>query len=247
MRKGVTAVLAVAALALAGLLAGGLASRSRQVQTLGVFPAGPIAELRAGQQLCEAPVGLAGEVNAITFNPGTVVADSPAMTLTVRSTKDRQLLGRGRLPAGFDPARPQTVRVGRVGGGQFVALCFRNEGPARVRIFGDQLTGTSICTPSGRDARNPVICRPGGVRPTLTTAVASVDGGPPLGGDPAALLLRDEPRSLLARVPDMTRRASLFRPGFVTPAVWWVLLAGWVLLVPAAIALALSAAARRES
>ncbi len=221
-------------------------SRTRQVQTLGVLPLGPVADLRAGQQLCEAPVGLDGDVDAITFNPATRAQSSPAMTVTVRADGDRHVLGRGVLRAGFDPAVAQTVNFGRVHGGQLVALCFRNDGPARMSLFGDQLTGSLTCTPSGRTAG--VSCQQtGGIRPTLTTASASVDGRPPLPGDIAADLLREQPRSLLQRVPALIAGASVFRPGFVGPALWWVLLAGWLLLLPLGVAYAAAAATRGTS
>lgn len=236
------AVVVVSVLAL--LLVGGL-SESRQVQSLGVSVAVPVAELGRGQQVCESPVGLVGDVDAVRFFPGTPAPRSPAMTVTLRSADQRRVLGRGTLRPGFDPALRQTVRVGRVSGGQLVALCFRNEGPAAVSVFGDQLAGPAFCTPSGR--QSGVSCAPAGVRPTLTTAVAAIDGGDPLPGDVAAILLGDEPRSLLTRVPAMMERASLFRPGFVGPAVWWLFLAGWLVLLPAAAAYALRAAARPSS
>lgn len=127
------------------------------------------------------------------------------------------------------------MHVGRVAGGQVLALCFRNEGPAAMSVYGDQLAGAAFCTPSGRQANAAPVCQPGGVRPTITTAVASIDGGHALPGDVAATLLRDQPQSLLSRVPAMMERASLFRPGFVTPALRWVLLTRWVLLLPAAV------------
>ena len=63
----------------------------------------------------------------------------------------------------------------------------------------------------------------------------------------AATFLRSEERSLVERVPAVFDRASLFRPGFVHPVLWWVLLAGWLVALPFGLARALSATWAEES
>jgi len=111
-----------------------------------------------------------------------------------------------------------------------------------VRILGDRLGGQGECTPSGRQADQDPVCRPGGVRPTITTAGAAIDEMPVDGDVSAAFFRRGGKRSLLERIPGITERAARFRPAFVAPGLWWVLFAGWLVLLPAAVGYALARA-----
>lgn len=242
MRNGVAVLLLVALVAAVAVALKGGGSSSAEVQDFGVAVAVPVATLRSGQELCEEPVGLLDDVAKVTFNPGAVGGRTPAIDVRLRSFgRGRRVLGGGVVPADFDPAVPQTVDVGRVQGGQLVSLCFRNRGPQRVNIFGDEQSAPAGCTPTGRQATGPVACRPEGLRPTLSTADPRLDGGKmPLRGDIAATFLAPKSRTLLDRVPQIAARASVFRPGFVTPDVWWVLLAAWLLALPAGLAFALA-------
>ncbi len=244
MRKLAAVMLAVVACGVAALGLIGVIKRDRFAQTLGVAPVGPVAELKPGEEVCQRPIGLADDVHRVQFYPGTEVARPPAVAVTLRSLRRDQVLGRGTVPAGFDVTSAQTVRIGRVASGQQVELCFRNQGPGRIGIWGDVLSG-ALCTPGG--GRVPsVACVPGRVRPTISTSGAFLHGQA-LPGDVAAVFLRDRPRSLLARVPLMMERASLFRPGFVTPTLWWVLLVAWLVLVPGSLAYALAHLRDRDS
>ncbi len=231
------AMIAIITCGVAALGLIGVTERSRFAQTLGVAPVGPVAELKAGEELCQRPIGLADDVSEVQFNPGTEAATAPAVTVILRSLPHNQVLGRGRVPADFDVTRVQTVRIGHVAPGGQVELCFRNEGPGRLGIWGDVLSG-ALCTPGGGRVAS-VACVPGRVRPTISTSAAFLHGRA-LPGDVAAVFLRDRPRSLLARVPLMMQRASLFRPAFVTPTLWWLLLLAWLVLVPAFLAYALA-------
>lgn len=229
-----------AAIVVVGVLAivvVGLTSRDRVAQTLGVAPAGQVAQLKAGQQLCQAPIGLADDVDQVRFYPGVVdrKATTPALVVALRSEQGHHVLGRALVPSGTDLTKSQTVSVGHVSAGPQIELCFRDEGPAPVAIYGDELHG-SLCDPK---APHPyrVTCTPGRVRPTLSTSEATV-GGNPLPGDVAAEFLRAQPRSLLAGVPLVVKRASLFRPAFVGPALWWVLIVAWVVGAPIGLAYA---------
>jgi hypothetical protein len=184
-------------------------------------------------------VGVSDAFDAVVFNPGSAARRTPAFDVVVREAGGGPVLGRGRLEAGFDRTQAQTVAVGEVRGDRLVDLCFRNRGPSRAEVYGDVATGV-FCTFTGRLAARPIACAPGRVRPTTTTSAAELDGRP-LEGDAAALLVRDEPRSLLARAPLVAERASLFRPAFVTPGLWWVLLAAVLALAPLGLVAALRA------
>jgi hypothetical protein len=68
----------------------------------------------------------------------------------------------------------------------------------------------------------------------LATQRTSLDGEPaPV--QLAVTLQEREPRAFLARVGELLDRAAAFRPAYLGPAVLWLLLAGVVLLVPAAV------------
>jgi hypothetical protein len=61
---------------------------------------------------------------------------------------------------------------------------------------------------------------------------AFANGGP-VSGTMNFVLSRRHPVSVLSQVGATMRRASTFRPGFVGPGLWWILLMTAVLLVPA--------------
>lgn len=235
MRSSIVTLLVVVVVGVIAILLIGATKSDRVAQTLGVAPVGPIFLLSAGDELCQRPIALASDLDAIRFTLGTNAKPAPPVTVTLRSLSGLRVFGSGRLAAGYDVGQAQTVRVGHVAAGPDSQLCFRNEGPSRVALYGDDLNASG-CTPTG--GRKGFNCAPGTVRPTLSTSAPFVDGEP-LGSDVSAVFLRDESRSLLAQVPDMLRRASLFRPGFVTPALWWALIAGWLLAAPAGLAYAL--------
>lgn len=235
MRSSLLALLGVVVVGVVAILFIGAVKGDRVAQTLGVAPVGPIAQLSAGDELCQRPIVLASDLDAVRFTLDTTAKPTPPVTVTLRSLSDRRVFGSGRLEAGYDVRDRQTVRVGHVAAGPDTQLCFRNEGPARVSLYGDDLNASG-CTPAG--GRTGTRCVPGTIRPTLSTSAPFVDGMP-LGSDVSAVFVRDESRSLLSQVPDMLRRASLFRPGFVTPALWWLLIAAWLLGAPAGLAYAL--------
>jgi hypothetical protein len=77
-----------------------------------------------------------------------------------------------------------------------------------------------------------------GVRPTVSTSSATVDGeGIP--GDLAVEFTSPEARSLLTRLPAAFRHASVFRPGGVGAWTYWVLIALVAIGAPLALARAL--------
>jgi len=236
MRSAIGTLLIVVVVGAIAVLLVGATTSDRLAQTLGVAPVGPISVLSAGNELCQRPIALASDVDAVQFTLGTNADPAPPVTVTLRSLSGRRVFGSGRLAAGYDVGRAQTVRVGRVAAGLDSQLCFRNEGPARVALYGDDLNASG-CTPTG-GRQQGLNCAPGSVRPTLTTSAPFINGKP-LGSDVSAIFLREESRSLLAKVPDMLSRASLFRPTFVAPVLWWLLIVGWLVAAPAGLVYAL--------
>ncbi len=240
MRSVVLTLVGVVVSGVIALLLVGATKSDRVAQTLGVAPVGPVSLLSPGSELCQRPIALASDLDAVEFTLGTNARPAPPVTVSLRSFPDRRVLASGQLKAGYDVRGRQVVRLGHVSAGPDSELCFRNHGPARVAVYGDELSG-SLCTPTG--GRRGV-CAPGSVRPTLSTSAPYVNGRA-LSSDVSADFLRDHKRSLLAQVPEMMDRASLFRPGFVKPALWWLLLLGWLLAAPAGLAYALRRSAAR--
>lgn len=238
-KRSVVGLLIVLVLGGTALVVRAATATSDVAEPLGVVVAIPVAPLAVGQTACQTPIEIDEPIAGVLFNPGTRAKRSPAADVLVRDLATHAVITRGVLPAGFDPARPQTVRFRPVSGPRAVAVCFRNRGPARLAIFGDATH--LLCTLTARGRKAPsATCPPGTGAPTNSTSEAYV-GGRDTGGDMSVTLLRPRARSLLDRLPMMVRRAALFRPGFVSPAMWWVLLACWALLAPGLLVVALRA------
>jgi hypothetical protein len=187
-------------------------------QVLGVLVRGSVVALKAGHTGCQGPIGLADRTARVEFNPGTPHGErGPAVETQIRAAGTQRVLSRGLLRAGFDPRLPQTVAVApALPADTIVDVCFRNLGPRRVLLFGDIAYGTNKTGFAG-------------VHPTIVTSSASLDGKDLPGRDIAIVFPRPKPRSVVSLVPEMFRRASLFRPGWVGTWTLWVL-AGLALL-----------------
>ena len=213
---------------LAGLAAAAIATTSNQVQTLGVGPVYPVAPLHPhGGMACEQAISLAEPLTNVRFNVGTFGLPGPRLDVTVRPWgRSGAPLGSGHVARGWeDIGTAQVVPIGHIPAGDYVEVCIRNRGYVWAYVYGDLGIGS---------LPNPTV----GPRPTATPAYATVDGQR-LNGDLSMSFVSKKERSLLSRVPDVFRRASLFRPGFVGPWVYWLLFAGVLLGAPLLIGLAL--------
>ena len=214
-----TRVAAFLAVAAGGLLALAVvaAGDSRALAfTLGVAPTQVGAELRPGQTACQAPVLVSSAFSRVRFQVGTYGRSGEPLDVVVRSLKSGSALGQGRLRGGYPDGSQPSVPVGRVAPEQPVEVCIRNGGERKVALYG----GTTVAAP-GTDAR--------------------VEGAE-TGTDLTLVFERAEPRSMLAAVPDMFRRASLFRPGWVGSWTFWLLAVLLGAAVPTLLMLALARA-----
>lgn len=202
MRSAVAGLAVVMVVGLAAVLGLALTQRSSLVYSLGVNPALSAATLTPGARACQAPVR---PPTGVTFDRVGVLLDAagqpgPPVRVEVRETDGRRLAS-GRLEPGypdFDPARKreQVVRVGTVEPEAPLEICVVNEGDVPVSVIGQA-----------------------GIASPTTSATAS---GRPLTTD-LTINLRSGERSLLALLPDIAQRASRFRAGWVSPAVYLVL------------------------
>jgi hypothetical protein len=226
--RAALAVIVTAVVGLAALLVGRAFDERPLEQRLGVFITGPVAPLSPGHYACQGSIALADDTSAVTFNPGTPHAEpGPAIVVTVRDSYSQKTLSTGRLAAGFSPRKAQTVQLSPpVKANSQVDVCFRDVGPGKTLLFGDTELGSA--------------------HPSNSTSVASVDGHPLLTQDIAMVFPRAKPKSVLALVPEIFRRASLFRPGFVGPWVYWLLAALILVAAPLLLARALATAVADE-
>jgi hypothetical protein len=184
--------------------------------TLGVTNVAPFVRVEPGQTACQRPISVptGGAFDRIAFTLGTYRRTGPPVDVTVRDAGGR-VVARGRLAGGYPDitAQPRhSVSVGRVGGGDGLAVCLANGGEHSVAIYGNA------------DA---------------ASRTSSAYLGPrPLGVD-LNLVFERESRSLATLLPRMLDRASLFRPRVTGPWVYVFLAFLVVVLVPALLASAL--------
>lgn len=218
----------VAAAILVALL---LAANDRRgvVQTTGAIITRPIARLSPDQRVCQRPLIALDEIAAVRFNPATLGGPT-AILVEITDAGGARVLARGRVAEGFDQQAGVVARLDRpVPAGQRIGVCFRNRGPGGLDVYGDDgVTSQCVLAP---DSIPCVYRLP---HPISSTSSLFIDGRP-APGTVAATFLRAQPETVLAQVSEIFDRASTFRPGFVTPALWWALVVLLLVGGPAAV------------
>jgi hypothetical protein len=214
-RAGVIVLLAVACAGLAALALLAATDKRDLAFTIGVAPTIPAASLAPGATVCQSPISVAESFTRVRVRAGALRGRGQPLDLTVRSAESRRVLAGGRIAAGYADRTDQATRTGPVAAGQRIAVCVRNAGLRKAILYGNT---AGAAPPSG--ARRPN-------RRALTTDVAVV-------------FLKDDRRSMLAALPDVFERASVFRPGWVGPWTFWVLAVLALAGVPLLLAKALS-------
>jgi hypothetical protein len=222
MRRGWIAAGVALLAGLALLLVVAATRESTLVYTIGAAPGAPIANLEPGEEVCQTPVAPPPEAFdrvVIGLQPSGPPGAPVEVLLRSRSG---DVVAEGRLDGGYAKAEGpliQAVPIGPVTVREPVELCVRNTGEDNVAALGT--TGlahrTSVATFSGKAV-----------------------------GDLAVVLERSEPRSLLARLPQVFDHAAAFKAGWVGPWTFWLLAALVLVAVPLLLARGLAAAARDE-
>jgi len=217
---GPAVVVAVAVLAIAGLVIAAAMDRRDLAFTPGVPMLGPVVQLDPGRQVCQRSLRVKAPFRAVELIPGPAPIVRGRLGVRVVDVRSGDVLGRGVVPSGQRGGRPVKARIGKVAGARLIDVCINDLGPRPVTLAG----GRAESVPGSR----------------LTRGTKEIEG--------YALSLRffrDRPRSVLAQVPLIFRRAALFRPSVVGSWTFWALAALVALGVPLLLARALTDAERR--
>jgi hypothetical protein len=217
MPKGWIAVLVFATIGLIGLVVVAMTTTTTRAFTIGVLSTAPSPPIRAGQTACQKPirVPLGGTFNRVDFEVGTYYQRGPTLDVTVRPLEGSLPRLHGVLRAGYPDVGVQQrhiVKVGRVPTGALIEVCFHNQGPRKVALFG------------GNDG-------------SATQSTGYIDNNP-IGFD-FDVVFRGESRSFARLVPEIASRASLFRPPWVAPSLYYLLIFLILVGVPLLLARAL--------
>lgn len=218
----------------AALVVRGLTTERSFGQTLGVTPVISVATLHPGDMACQKPIALAEKTSLVTFNPGTPHAEpGPRIEVAMRAAGTDRVLSSGAIPRGFDPRVAQTARIAPVPADTRVDVCFRNaDSRGTALLFGDS-------------AENAASVHATAAHATISTSAATLNGKD-LPGDIAIVFPYAHPPTKLSLIPTMFERASLWRPSWMGPGVYWVLLALIVCGCPVLLGGALLSATRSD-
>jgi hypothetical protein len=214
-----SAALVFAGVVGAGVLALGLTAVTDERDlafTLGVNPAQIAAPLNAGQEVCQGPIDVPERFERVQMKVGTFGRPGQPLDVAVREFPGGRTLAAGALRGGYADNSTPAVALRSVPDGTRVVVCVRNAGRRQVALYGG----------AGAAAR------------TSTARIGTRN----LRTDLTLVFKRDEDRSVMALLPAMFERASLFHPGWAGPWLFWVLLGAVVVLVPALVWRALAAA-----
>jgi hypothetical protein len=225
MRSAAIGFGAAFALGIAALVLVGLGQRSSLVYSLGVNPARVAAELQPGDRACQAPVRAPSGVafDRVGFRLIASGAPGPPVRVDVRSDATGRTLASGRLQEGYPELGNKgehVVEVGRVQTDEPLRVCLANDGRRPVAVVGQ----VGVASP-----------------PTSGTL-----NGKPIGSD-LALNLRSDDRSLLAGLPDIAKRAAVFRAGWVSPILYLLLAIAILVGAPLLVIRALRRAAAADT
>jgi hypothetical protein len=224
MRSAAVAFAIALLVAAAGLLALGLTRGSDVVYAVSALPQNPLVKVAPGSRACQSPVRVpdGDAFDRVSLTLGTYFKSGPPLRVEVRDDDSGERLGAGELAGGYPDiahAPQHTIEVERVQTARPLRICVENEGDEPVAVYG---------------------------QPTIAAPTSTVSlNGTAINAD-MALTLRADERSLLALLPTMADRASVFRAGWVSPAVYLVLALLLVIVVPLLLARGLARAAAAD-
>jgi hypothetical protein len=201
MRSAAIAIAVVVVVGLAVLLVEALTGSELDAVRPGVLAETPVAELPAGQEICERPLDLDRPVRRMGVALDAYGRPGPRLDLEVRDADDGEVLAEGTVPEGWNIPLGAVFVVTlseTVPADSAVAVCARNAGRQPAVLTGKQsIAGAALYPEQGeRIAADWAIYFP---------------------------LAENERRTYLGMSHDILRRASVLRPGLITPLTYVVL------------------------
>lgn len=209
MRSGALGLLAVLVIGLGVVLWRGLEGREVDAVRPGVAAAGPVADLKPHEELCERPIDLDRSAPRLGLAMLNGAQPGPPVRVRIADADTHELLRTATIPKGWALAPGQYYGLELphpLPGGRAIEVCARNDGKRAFELWGKEASSSANL-----------------YRGEENTGAADWAIFFPL--QPR------ERRTLVQMIPTFLRRASVLRPGIVTPAVYAVL--GLLLLVGA--------------
>jgi hypothetical protein len=207
MRSGVIAIAAFVAAAVLAILLVAARDERDVAYAVGLPAIGPADRLEQGDELCRRSIEVPTAFQRVRVVTVTDGLPGPPLAVTVRPASGGGDTARARVAGGY-PGGTVEARVGSWPAGARVTVCVRNLGVNEVVLLG---------------------LPPGVLLGDLGDVSTQVQ--------PGVVFVRDRPVATLSQVPEMLRRAALFKP--VAPWHLWLLLALVVLGLPTLLAAAL--------
>jgi hypothetical protein len=167
----------------------------------GILADAPLVKLLPGHESCQGPLDLDRPVRQMGLAVDTLGKPGPPLEIEVRDNPTGRVLARATVPAGYvvglGAFEPVTLDPALPDDAS-VDVCARNAGAEPLTLVGKQ---------------------------SIATSALHEDSGRTIQEDWAIFfpLAPQDRRSLLATTPDILARASVLRPGIVTPAFYVVL------------------------
>lgn len=136
LRTGVITCTAVTTLGVAALLAGAATDQRWSAFSLDVPPAGPVAALSSGQQVCQGPFDAAVSFGSVRAWIAPIAAPGASLQLRVRSVSGATL-ATGRSVRSHGKSVAPTINLNAtVPARTQISVCISSGGPARVTLLG---------------------------------------------------------------------------------------------------------------
>lgn len=204
-----------------GLLVAAVTDKRHLAFSLAVRPSQPGILIQPRQSVCQRGIDVEQRFDSVSLLLATYFQPGPRLEMRVTDSGTGRPLTAGVLPDGYPDGKVSVAKLHRtVPAGGRATLCIRNAGTRKVALF------------SGPYSDN-------------APSSGAIDGRY-ISYDLLVDFVRSKPRSTLASIPEVFRRATLFHPAWVGAWTFWVL-AGLLLVgVPLLLTRALVTAERDE-
>lgn len=219
--RAVRALAAAVVAGVLGLLVAAATDERHLAFSLAVRPSQPGILIQPGQQVCQRGIDVEQPFDSVSLLLATYFQPGPRLELRVTDDRGGRPLASGVLPDGYPDSKVSVTKLDRtVPAGGRATLCVRNTGARKVALFSGPWSDNAPST-------------------------GAIDGRY-ISYDLLVDFVRSKPRSTLASIPEVFRRAALFHPGWVGAWTFWVLAALLLVGVPVLLGRAVASAERRE-